>query len=47
MQTSSNAVEVGQVQPRGSDFFWISGCLILKELQGPVENNAGLDLLEN
>lgn len=47
MQTSSNAVKIGQVQPIGSGSFGISGCLILKERQGPVENNAGLDLLEN
>lgn len=40
MQTSNKAVEVGHIQPTGSGFFWISGCLILKELQGPIENNT-------
>lgn len=44
MQTSSNAGETGQIWPAGSGSYWIHGCLILKELQGPIENNAGRDL---
>ena len=43
MQTFSKAIEIGQIQPTGSGSFWINGCLILKELQGPIENNSELD----
>lgn len=38
---------IGQIQPTSSGSFWISAYLILKELQGPVENNAGYIRLEH